>query len=50
MEGDKKEAGVGAGLRLREAFPEEVMSEQDFAGRAWQSKERQQFVSQKQGI
>lgn len=39
MERDRKEVGAGAGLMMRESFLEEVMSEQDFAGRAGQSKE-----------
>ena len=37
---------MGTGLMMRESFPEEVMSEQDFAGRAGQSKERELFTSQ----
>lgn len=30
MERDRREAGMGPGLRMREAFPEEMRSEQGF--------------------
>ena len=46
MERDWREAGLGTGLRMREAVPEEVMLEKGFAVRAWQSKAREHFASQ----
>ena len=46
VERDWREAGVGSGLMIRESFPEEVISEQDFVGKAGQTKERELFASQ----
>ena len=43
---DWREAGVGSGLMIRESFLEEVISEQDFAGEAGQTKEKELFASQ----
>ena len=44
-QGDTEGRQGGHWLRMREAFPEQMMLEQDFSVRAWQNKGREHFAS-----